>query len=78
LIALANPRLAGGMTRTGADYIEFIRAFKTDAFYTSSALVNQAASDQPGGIAIANSPAAAGVNEDWHYVHFMAGSSSWD
>ena len=71
LPSTTNPRLAGGMTWTGDDYIEFIRAFKTGAFYSSLALVNQAASDQLGAIAIGNSPAMAGINEDWHYGYGM-------
>ncbi|WP_221628014.1 serine hydrolase domain-containing protein [Teredinibacter franksiae] len=62
-----NPRLAGGMTWTATDYIDFIRAFRDADFYSSTAPVEQATSDQIVGAVISNSPAMSGISEDWHY-----------
>ncbi|MBN2715292.1 MAG: beta-lactamase family protein [Deltaproteobacteria bacterium] len=67
LPSVSNPRLAGGMTWTGNDYIGFIKAFKAASFYSSGDLVTLAGSDRLGGIPIEYSPALEGVNEDWHY-----------
>ena len=67
LPSTTNPRLAGGMTWTGNDYVEFIRQFKNADFYSSDALVVQASSDQLGDTPIAYSPALLRTGEDWHY-----------
>ncbi|MBN2526851.1 MAG: beta-lactamase family protein [Deltaproteobacteria bacterium] len=67
LPSITNPRLAGGMTWTAMDYIDFIRAFKTSAFYSSGDIVSMASSDQVGATPISYSPAYEGVQEDWHY-----------
>jgi CubicO group peptidase (beta-lactamase class C family) len=67
LPSTTNPRLAGGMTWTGTDYVNFIRAFKTASFYNSADMVALAASDQLGGATIRYSPANERTGEDWHY-----------
>lgn len=67
LPSTSNPRLAGGMTWTAEDYINFIRAFRDVDFYTSDMVVNQIASDQLSEANIGNSPALSGIGEDWHY-----------
>ncbi|WP_028875779.1 serine hydrolase domain-containing protein [Teredinibacter turnerae] len=67
LPSVENPRLAGGMTWTGEEYINFIRAFRDLDFYTSPAIVDQMTSDQLNGAVVANSPALDGIGEDWHY-----------
>ena len=66
LPSTSNPRLAGGMTWTGKDYIDFIRDYKNSEFYSSTHIVENATSDQLGGVTIVNSP-AADVGLDWHY-----------
>lgn len=63
----SNPLLAGGMTWTGNDYIQFMRAFIDADFYSSMDVVNNASSDQLGGAAIGSSPAFDGLGEQWHY-----------
>ena len=62
-----NPRLAGGMTWTGADYMDFIRAFKNSSFYAGSDIVVTASNDRLGSASITYSPAMARTGEDWHY-----------
>ncbi len=62
-----NPRLAGGMTWSGVDYIDFIRAYRDADLYSSRSPVETAISDQIANVTIAKSPAYSGLEEDWHY-----------
>lgn len=62
-----NPRLAGGMTWTGEDYVTFIRAFRDVDFYTSDMVINQITRDQLADATIDHSPALDSLGEDWHY-----------
>ena len=67
LPSTTNPRLAGGMTWTATDYINFLRAYKNADFYSSSAIVDNATSDKISNATIAYSPTTLGLMEDWHY-----------
>lgn len=62
-----NPRLAGGMTWTAYDYVDFIRAFRDADIYSSSGIVALATADHIGDATIVNSPAYSALEEDWHY-----------
>lgn len=62
-----NPRLAGGMTWTGNDYINFIRSYKNAYIFSSTQMFSTASSDQISTASIENSPALSGIKEDWHY-----------
>lgn len=62
-----NPRLAGGMTWTGNDYINFIRSYKNAYIFSSTQIFSTATSDQVSTASIENSPALSGIEEDWHY-----------
>lgn len=72
LPSLANPRIAGGMHVTGAEYMAFLRALR-DGLLLSPALMGQLLADRTAGAAIAYSPilegigGGAGLGEDWHY-----------
>jgi CubicO group peptidase (beta-lactamase class C family) len=66
LPSLQNPRLAGGMTWTGEEYIDFLRAFR-DGLFLPQDLTTAATRDQVGDAAIINSPALAGLGQDWRY-----------
>jgi len=67
LPSTTNPRLAGGMTWTAYDYVDFIRAFRDSDIYSSRAIVKQATSDQIADTRIIHSPAYEALAEDWHY-----------
>lgn len=76
-----NPRLAGGMTWTANDYIDFIRAYRDADIYTSNSLVTAATSDQIADATIVNSPAFNAIAEEWHYGYGLwleCHSNSWE
>ena len=61
-----NPRLAGGMHWTGAEYLEFLRALRRGdllAEPTRAAMLR----NQRGTATLTNSPAIASWGEDWSY-----------
>ncbi|MDC0598318.1 beta-lactamase family protein [Gammaproteobacteria bacterium] len=62
-----NPRLAGGMSWTGNDYINFIRSYKNAYIFSSTYMFDIATTDQIATASIENSPALSGIEEDWHY-----------
>ncbi|MBN2004235.1 MAG: serine hydrolase [Anaerolineae bacterium] len=62
-----NPRLAGGMTWTGEDYLGFLRALYAGEVL-SPATRSELWADQRGTATVAYSPALAGLGEDWHYA----------
>jgi len=74
LPSLNNPRLAGGMTWLGSDYLQFIQAVYNKQVLASTPVAGQTLSyqqqqlsDQIVGASIGSSPIADGVGEDWHY-----------
>lgn len=67
LPSTTNPRLAGGMTWTGNDYIGFIREFSRASFYNSADQVNNASADRLDNANIGYSPALTELQEQWHY-----------
>jgi CubicO group peptidase (beta-lactamase class C family) len=72
LPSAGNPRIAGGMNVTGADYMDFLTALKNGALLNASSMSEMLA-DQIASIPIAFSPIFSGLNggpglgEDWHY-----------
>jgi CubicO group peptidase (beta-lactamase class C family) len=68
----SNPRIAGGMNVTGADYMDFLTALKKGALLNASSMSNMLA-DHVGSLPIKFSPIFSGLNggpglgEDWHY-----------
>ena len=68
----SNPRIAGGMNVTGADYMDFLSALKNGALLNASSMSNMLA-DHIGSLPITYSPIFSGLNggpglgEDWHY-----------
>lgn len=65
--SLSNPRLAGGMTWTAYDYVDFIRAFRDADIYSSPSIVALATTDHISDATIVNSPANSALDEEWHY-----------
>lgn len=61
-----NPRLAGGMTWTGRDYIDFLRAIYRKAFLSASSH-EEMFKDKLIGLNIQYSPASDNLGEQWHY-----------
>jgi CubicO group peptidase (beta-lactamase class C family) len=61
-----NPRLAGGMHWTGAEYLNFLRALKTGSLLSAN-LQAQLLTDQIANATIGNSPSVTALNEQWHY-----------
>lgn len=61
-----NPRLAGGMHWTGAEYVDFLRALERGTLL-SNALRSEMDRDQLTAATIGHSPARLGVGQDWHY-----------
>lgn len=61
-----NPRLAGGMTWTGEDYVNFLKAIYKNQIF-SQTLRDEMLSDQVSGLTIEYSPAFNGLGEQWHY-----------
>lgn len=62
----SNPRLAGGMHWTGAEYLAFLKKLKAGQLLSNN-LMNQLLTDQTAAATIGSSPAVDGLNEDWHY-----------
>ncbi len=67
LPSATNPRLAGGMHWRGDEYLDFLDAFYNDQILSAS-LKAMVVADHTEGVAIKQSPALDGVNEDWHYA----------
>lgn len=66
LPSILNPRLAGGMTWTGSDYVEFLKSlYKNELF--SSSLRDEMFKDHVQNLSILYSPAFNGLGEQWHY-----------
>jgi CubicO group peptidase (beta-lactamase class C family) len=66
LPSVSNPRLAGGMTWTGTDYVSFLRAiYKNEIFGTG--IRDEMFKDHVQSIAVDSSPAFDGLGEQWHY-----------
>ncbi len=61
-----NPRLAGGMHWTAAEYLDFLEALHNKTIL-SPTLINQMFSDQISNATVVYSPAVNGITEDWHY-----------
>lgn len=61
-----NPRLAGGMHWTGAEYLNFLRALKAGTLLSAN-MQAQLLSDQIPTASIGNSPSVTALNEQWHY-----------
>jgi CubicO group peptidase (beta-lactamase class C family) len=67
LPSTVNPRLAGGMHWTGAEYLDFLRLLK-DGKLLSTATMNTYLVDRTAApVTIGKSPAVEGIGEDWHY-----------
>lgn len=66
LPSATNPRLAGGMHWTGAEYLHFLRAL-TRREVVSDALSAAMLKSQRGDAQVVYSPLQAGLNEDWAY-----------
>lgn len=74
LPSLSNPRLAGGMTWLGSDYLQFIQAVYNRQVLAATPVTGQTLSyqqqqlsDQIASATIGSSPIVDGVGEDWHY-----------
>jgi len=66
LPSLENPRLAGGMHWTGAEYLEFLRALNAGAILapaTRAAMLD----NQRGAAKVIDSPTLDGIGQDWAY-----------
>jgi len=61
-----NPRLAGGMHWTGAEYLNFLKTLRDGSLLSSTSL-SQLITDHIAYSTIAYSPTITGLNEDWHY-----------
>jgi hypothetical protein len=66
LPSVSNPRLAGGMTWTGNDYVSFLRAVYTKSFMADS-LFDSMFTDHIQSKSISYSPVLNDYNEQWHY-----------
>ncbi len=66
LPSLTNPRLAGGMHWTGAEYMMFLRAVYDDKLLepaTQTAMLD----NQRGAASVVDSPVLTALNQDWAY-----------
>jgi CubicO group peptidase (beta-lactamase class C family) len=61
-----NPRLAGGMHWTGAEYMAFLKALKNGSLLNSASM-SQLLTDHTASATIVYSPPLAALGEDWHY-----------
>lgn len=61
-----NPLLAGGMHWIGAEYVDFLRAYKNREIL-SPALSGLAVADHTANATISNSPILTALGEEWHY-----------
>jgi CubicO group peptidase (beta-lactamase class C family) len=66
LPSATNPRLAGGMHWTGAEYLDFLRALKNGSLLSTN-MRAQLLLDQISSATIGYSPIVNGLNEQWHY-----------
>lgn len=63
-----NPRLAGGMHWTGAEYMGFLRALSKGQLLGASMTAEMLADHTPAAsVDMAYSPVMEGLGEDWHY-----------
>lgn len=67
LPSASNPRLAGGMHWTGAEYLSFLRALRADKILSKEMMALYILDRTASPVAIGNSPARSGIGEDWHY-----------
>jgi CubicO group peptidase (beta-lactamase class C family) len=61
-----NPRIAGGMHWSGAEYLAFLEALYNKTVLDEN-LLSEMFSDQILNATITSSPALDSINEDWHY-----------
>jgi hypothetical protein len=66
LPSAVNPRLAGGMHWTGAEYLKFLRAIY-DGTLLSDATRSAMLANQRGVAKVASSPTIDAINQDWAY-----------
>jgi len=66
LPSASNPRLAGGMHWSGAEYLAFLKALR-DGALLNTASMSELLADHTATATIVYSPAIAGLGEDWHY-----------
>jgi|SaaInlStandDraft_2_1057019.scaffolds.fasta_scaffold60048_1 CubicO group peptidase (beta-lactamase class C family) len=66
LPSVSNPRLSGGMTWAGNDYIGFLRALYQNQIFSQS-LRNEMFKDGIANLSVSYSPAFDGLGEQWHY-----------
>jgi CubicO group peptidase (beta-lactamase class C family) len=62
-----NPRLAGGMHWTGAEYLDFLRLLKNGKLLSPETMQIYLVDRTAAPVTIGNSPALKGIGEDWHY-----------
>ena len=74
LPSLTNPRLAGGMTWQGTDYLQFIAANYNHQILSTTPVTGQTVplyqqqlTDQVANATRGSSPAYDAINQDWHY-----------
>lgn len=69
LPSATNPRLAGGMHWTGAEYLDFLRALKNGKLLSKENMALWLIDRTPEpAVQIVKSPAIDGIGEDWHYA----------
>jgi len=75
--SLSNPRIAGGMHFTGAEYLAFLKALKA-GLLLNPASMSQLLADHTASVAIVYSPFMSGIGgepglgEDWHFGFGLA------
>jgi CubicO group peptidase (beta-lactamase class C family) len=62
----SNPRLAGGMTWTGDEYMAFLKALKNGSILNTASM-NTFLADRTTSATLTYSPPFSGLNETWHY-----------
>jgi CubicO group peptidase (beta-lactamase class C family) len=67
LPSASNPRLAGGMHWTGAEYLLFLRALKAEKLLSKDMMAHYLRDQTAAPVTIGNSPARTGIGEDWQY-----------
>ena len=66
LPSASNPRLAGGMHLSGAEYMEFLSAL-TDGLILTEPIRREMVVDRLFGVRIDYSPVTEGLGQEWHY-----------
>jgi CubicO group peptidase (beta-lactamase class C family) len=66
LPSAGNPRLAGGMHWTGAEYLDFLVALRGGTLLGEAAMAELLQDRTAGSVSIAYSPVTA-IGEEWHY-----------